>query len=141
MGWKALDKREEEMDRLSSLPDLSDTHGRIKMDMESHEKKDDQDWPQKTPVDRIEQYSMKKFLQPEKIIDEDEDLDLRSLTTMIEDQEESEEIKRDFIGEVKQLLEKELFEKVLDEVENMEKNTKNLSTDIHNKQKEYEEKS
>lgn len=63
------------------------------------------------------------------------------MTTMIEDQEESEEIKRDFIGEVKQLLEKELFEKVLDEVENMEKNTKNLSTDIHNKQKEYEEKS
>lgn len=63
-------------------------------------------------------------------------MDLRSLTSLIDDQEESEEVKRDFIGEVKGLLEKELFDKVLEEVDNMEKNTKNLSKDIHDKQKE-----
>lgn len=132
MEWKAVDRRPEEIDRLKSLPELQDTHQRIHQDLEEKEKKDESDWPSnKIPLDRLDQCFLTKFLKPEKIIEEDEDLDLRSLTSMIEDQEESEGIKQEFIQEIKGILEKELFEKVLDEVKNMEKCILNLNNDIH----------
>lgn len=45
LEWKAVDRNENEMDRLKSLPELTDTHSRITQDNDEKEKKDESDWP------------------------------------------------------------------------------------------------
>lgn len=53
---------------------------------------------------------------------------------MIQEQDDSEGNKHEFIQEVKVILEKELFDKIIIEVNNMEECMNKLNRDIHKQQ-------
>jgi len=134
LEWKAVVRTDEEINRLTSLPELTDTHQRITVDIDSAEKKDESDWPKGVSIDRLKSCHLDKFLKPEQIIEDDEELDLRSLTQLIEDADESEGNKQEFISEVKVILEKELFEKIIEEVDKMDDCIEKMKKDIRGQQ-------